>query len=95
MSDTAAAHTALRQDSFRIDNGEAQDLTIVLMPWGQELTIAPGMGVDVIFEGRQGLSGNMAMARHGRGLVITVRQEGVAYFRMSALSAEQEYRQAS
>lgn len=87
-----AAWGPVKQELFHIDNDEGRDLTIILLPWGQELTIAPGIGIDVVFEGVQGISNNLALSRRENALVITVRQEGVAYFRMTRPSPPGPYR---
>lgn len=91
----AADGGALKRESFHIDNDEGRDLTIILLPWGQELSIAPGIGVEVVFEGVRGLNGNMSLSRRENALIITVREEGVAYFRMSAPALLDELAQAS
>lgn len=86
---------ATKREIFRIDNDEPKDLTILLQPWGQELSLAPGIGVEVVFEGRLGISNNLALSRKGDMLVITVREEGIAFFRLSAPELLEELREAS
>ena len=78
------AMKSLKRESFHIANDEEHDLTILLQPWGHELSIAPGLGIEVIFEGEMGLSRNLSISRREHAVIVTVRQEGVAFFRMSA-----------
>ena len=84
-----------KREIFHIENDEPQDLTILLEPWGQELSLAPGISVDVVFEGSLGISGNLSISRKQHALVVRVRHEGVAYFRVSAPELREELREAS
>ncbi|MBX2854356.1 MAG: hypothetical protein KTR21_05180 [Rhodobacteraceae bacterium] len=84
-----------KRETFHIENDEAQDLTILLEPWGQELSLAPGISVDVVFEGSLGISGNLSISRKQQTLVVRVRHEGVAFFRVSAPELREEMREAS
>lgn len=95
MSEAPRAERQLKRESFHIANDEDQDLIIILQPWGQELSIAPGIGVEVFFEGELGLHQNMSISHRENALIITVRNEGVAFFRMSAPQLVDQLRVAS